>query len=109
MNPKPLVGIAADPGLEHIVAFLGGSKNVGRRMSSFGEMYLAAKVENVLSFGRLPQHKARQDGRAGFECDAREARGGTGIDPEEFYEFALRRRHVGVHEDADSPAFVHGG
>ena len=70
---------------------------------------LGVEVEDVLAFGFFPEQEAGEDGGAGLERDAGEAGGGAGFDAEEGDEEALRRRHVGVHEDADGLAGAHGG
>src|ERR1035441_6259130 len=62
-------------------------------------------ADGVLQYGV----EAGGVGGAGLERDAGEAGGGAGRNAEKRHKETLRRRHVGVHEDADCFAGTHGG
>jgi len=103
-----LVWVAADPGFEYIVALLGGGEDVGFVIARFLEVQVRAEVEDILILVRFPEHESGKDSCAGFEGDAGEAGCGACGDAEEVRELALRRGHIGVHEDADGTALAHG-
>jgi len=118
VDPEPLVGVAADPGLDGGRTARRGGEDVRFGVGGTGERQLGAEVQNITPFGaaaaalpltRFPDEKARQDCGVGLEGDAGQRGGGAGLRPEEGDEDALRRGHVGVHEDADGLAAVHGG
>jgi hypothetical protein len=54
MNPEPLIGVASDPGLEHIVALLSRRKNVNFSIPGFAKVQSGTEVENVSILGGLP-------------------------------------------------------
>ncbi len=85
------------------------ASGIGFGVAGADEGELRAEVQDVLALGLFPEQEAGQDGCAGLERDASEAGGGAGLDAEEGDEDALRRGHVGVHEDADRFAGAHGG
>jgi hypothetical protein len=109
VHPEPLRRIPTDGVFQH-----GGKAGrvvdgVGLRVASGGEGDLGVEVEDVAAFRFFPKEKAGKDGGSGLEGDAGEAGRGAGLDAEEGNEAALRRRHVGVHEDADRLPMAHGG
>src|SRR5215469_1038892 len=107
VNPQPLVWIAANPGLEYIVALLRCREDVGLAIACFRELQRRAEVQHILPLGLLPHAEARHHCRARLERDVRQSSRGARRNPEEVDEFTLRRRHVRVHQDADGAAFVH--
>jgi len=108
VDPEPLFRILADRGLEGCCEEGGVGEGVGCGVGGAGEGELGAEVEYVTLLAGLPDHEAGEDGGVGVLGDAGEAGGGAGGDSEEGHEDALGRRHIGVHEDADGLAVVHG-
>src|ERR1017187_10766147 len=109
VHPEPLRGVAADGVLQYGVEAGGVGGGVGFGVAGLGQCDLGIEVEDVATLGLVPEEKAGEDNGAGLERDAGEAGGGAGRNAEERRKETLRRRHVGVHEDADGVAGAHGG
>src|SRR5579863_441689 len=52
VNPQPLVRIASNPRLEHLVALSGGFENVGLGIRGSREVELLAEAQNILPLRR---------------------------------------------------------
>jgi len=107
VHPEPLGGVLADGVFENGGEAGGVVEGVGFAVAGGGEGELGVEAQDILLFGVLPEKKAGKDGGAGLERDAGQARGGAGGDAEEGDEDALRRSHVGVHQDAYGVAIAH--
>src|SRR5665213_886586 len=107
VHPEPLVRMPPDDVFEHGGEAGGVLDGIGFGVAGGDERDLGQEVQDVFLFRFLPDEEAGDDGGAGLERDAGEARSGTGERTEEGYEDSLRRGHVGVHQDADGLAGAH--
>jgi hypothetical protein len=109
VHPEPLFGIFADEGFDDFGEFCGVGYDVGLVVTGANQFDGGVEAEDVFAQFRIPHGKAGDYGSVGAQGNAGEAAGGAGRDAEEIDEDALRRGHVGVHEDADGFAGAHSG
>ena len=109
MDPEPLVGILADEVFDDFGEFCGVGYDVGFVVAGANQLYGGIEAQDVFLQLRIPYREAGDDGGVGAQGYAGETAGGAGGDAEEIHEHALRRGHVGIHEDAYGFAVAHGG
>src|SRR5208337_2760550 len=109
VHPEPLVGIAAGEIFDDFGELCGIGYDVGLVIAGANQFDCRIKAQDVFAEFRIPQRKAGDDGGVGTQGNAGEAAGGAGGNAEEIDEHALRRGHVGVHENADGFTGAHGG
>ena len=109
MQPEPLVRVTSDVVFDHAREHGGVGDDVSLVVAGAEEFERGIEAQDIFSELAIPGRESRHDRRIRAQGDAREAAGRVRGDAEEIYEYALRRRHVGVHEDADNFAGAHGG
>ena len=106
MDPQPLVRVAPNPGLEHVIALLSQRKSVCAGILVASDLQLRPEVQNVLSFRSLPQHEPRKHRCSGLQRHARQPGRSARGDPKEPRELARRRSHIGVHQNASNESIL---